>query len=59
MNEKLLKARGSKTQKEVAEALNISISALSAYENGTRSPRDDLKKRMSKYYETTVEELFF
>ena len=59
MNEKLLKARGSKTQKEVAEALNISISALSAYENGARSPRDDLKKRMSKYYDMTVEELFF
>lgn len=59
MNEKLLKARGEKTQKEVAEALNISIPALSAYENGTRSPRDDLKKRIAKYYRTTVEELFF
>ena len=52
-------ARGTMTQKEAANRLGISMSALSMYENGTRRPRDELKVRMAKLYNTTVGKLFF
>lgn len=58
-NEALRLARGDKNQKVVANDLGISVSALSMYESGERSPRDDLKVRMAKYYKTTVGRLFF
>lgn len=47
------------TQKEAANRLGISMSALSMYENGMRRPRDELKVRMAKLYNTTVGKLFF
>lgn len=57
--ETLRQARGNRSQKEVANELGISISALSMYESGERSPRDDLKVRMAKLYGLTVGYLFF
>ena len=36
--QKLIELRGERSQKEVADALGISISALSMYENGERIP---------------------
>lgn len=57
--EMLRMARGTKSQKEVASELGISVSALSMYESGERSPRDELKIRMAKLYGTTVGHLFF
>ena len=57
--EKLKALRGEKTQEEVAEALMISGSALSAYENGERTPRDEVKKRIAKFYGCSVQEIFF
>lgn len=57
--EMLRMARGNKSQKEVATELGISVSALSMYESGERSPRDELKIRMAKLYGTTVGNLFF
>ena len=57
--EALRQARGNRSQKEVANELGISISALSMYESGERSPRDDLKVRMAKLYGLTVGYLFF
>ena len=56
---KLKKLRGDKNQIEVAEALMISSSALSAYESGVRIPRDEVKKRIADYYHLTVQEIFF
>ena len=57
--EMLRLARGDQSQKEVATKLGISVSALSMYESGERSPRDELKIRMAKLYGTTVGHLFF
>lgn len=51
--------RGDKTQSEVAQALNISVSALSMYENGNRIPRDEVKQRIAKYYKRSVSSIFF
>lgn len=59
IGERLIEARGDKSQNEVVEAVNISPSALSMYENGERIPRDDIKERLASYYKTTVQELFY
>ena len=59
IGEKLRNARGTRSQKEVANALGISVSALSMYETEERLPRDDIKVRMANYYGTTVGYLFF
>ena len=55
----LLELRGDKTQIQVANDLNISDAALSAYEQGTRIPRDEVKIRIAKYYGVSVESIFF
>lgn len=57
--ERLRRLRGDKTREEVCTATGIGISALSMYENGERSPRDDIKEILASYYNTTVGALFF
>lgn len=59
MPEMLKQARGDMSCKDVANKLGISLSALSMYESGKRVPRDELKVRMAKLYNTTVGHLFF
>lgn len=55
----LKEARGNMSRKDVANKLGISLSALSMYESGERVPRDELKVRMARLYNTTVGHLFF
>lgn len=59
IGKRLVKLRGEKTQKTVADDNDISISALAMYETGKRIPRDEVKIRLAKYFDKTVEELFF
>lgn len=59
MAEKLRKLRGNKSRQEVADACNISTSALAMYEQGERVPRDEVKVRLAKYYNRTVNYIFF
>lgn len=59
MAEKLRKLRGNKSRQEVADACNISVSALAMYEQGERIPRDEVKVRISNYYNRTVNYIFF
>lgn len=57
--ERLIELRGGKSREEVANAVNVSVSAISMYENGQRIPRDEIKVRLADYYGTTVQNLFF
>ena len=57
--EKLVMARGKTSRNEVAEAVGITLSAISNYENGQRMPRDEIKVKLANYYGMTVQELFF
>nr|DAK44803.1 MAG TPA: helix-turn-helix domain protein [Caudoviricetes sp.] len=59
LREKLIHLRGDKTQKEVSEAIGISTSTLGMYETGERIPRDEIKKKIAKYYDVSIEYLFF
>jgi Predicted transcriptional regulators len=56
---KLTELRGELKQEYIAKVLNISASAISMYETGKRTPRDEIKKALAKYYGTTVEKLFY
>jgi transcriptional regulator with XRE-family HTH domain len=56
---KLIELRGEKSREEVANALNISISALQMYENAQRVPKDEIKVKIAEYYAVSVQKLFF
>ncbi len=60
-NRKLYELRKKKgeTQEEVAESVGISVSAYNSYETGQRTPRDDVKGRLAKHFNRTVQFLFF
>lgn len=59
VGQRLIKLRGNKTQEEVANALGISLSAIGMYERGERMPRDEIKIAIAKYFDTTVQAIFF
>ena len=59
IGQRLRAARGSRSTDEIAEALNISRSAVGMYECGARVPRDDIKEKMAEFFGTTVGALFF
>lgn len=57
--ERLRELRGSRSQKEVAEAIGVSRSTYNMYELGERIPKDEIKKKISAYYHKSVATLFF
>ena len=59
IGKRLIALRGEKHGKDVAKALGISASALSMYEKGQRIPRDEIKIRLARYYDRTVDSIFF
>lgn len=56
---KLVELRGEKSQQEVAKAIGIATSTLGMYEIEQRVPRDSVKRLIAKYYNKTVQEIFF
>lgn len=59
IGDRLVNLRGSRTQEEVANAVNTSVSAIGMYERGERIPRDEIKIRLAKYYKKSVQSIFF
>lgn len=57
--ERLRDLRGNLPRKTVSEAVGISVSALSMYENRARVPRDITKVALAKFYGKSVEAIFF
>lgn len=51
--------RGEMTQEEIANALKVTKSAWAMYERGERMPRDEVKMRIAKFFNKSVEELFY
>lgn len=56
---KLKALRGQRTQKEVADKVGITKSALAMYERDKRVPRDEVKVKLAAYYGETVQAIFF
>lgn len=59
LSERLKKARGDRRREDVAKAVGVSLSAIAMYENGDRVPRDEVKIKLAKLYNTSVQALFF
>ena len=59
IGQRLVELRGSRTQEEVANAIGASLSAIGMYERGERIPRDEIKLSIAKFYDTTVQSIFF
>ena len=59
IGERLRTLRGTKTQKEVGDAIGVTAMAISLYERGERVPNDDVKVALARYFNSTVEAIFF
>ena len=59
IGKRLISLRGTRTQEEVAKAVNISTAAIGMYERGERIPRDEVKIDLAKFYDVTVQSLFY
>lgn len=59
IGERLLQLRGKQKREDVAQAIGVSVSAMSMYENGERIPRDAIKIKLAAYYGKSVQEIFF
>lgn len=59
VGERLRALRGERTQEEISNELGITKSSYAMYERGERTPRDEVKVRISKYYGVSVQELFY
>lgn len=58
-NKVLRSVRGERTREEVAKAVGITPRALQSYELGDRVPSDKVKIELAKYYNRSIENLFF
>lgn len=56
---RLVELRGNIPRELVAKECEITVSALSNYENGIRIPRDEVKLKIAKFYKKSVESIFF
>ena len=59
IGKRLRDLRGNKTMEEVANELNITRQAIYNYENDIRVPKDEIKIKLSEYYNKSVQEIFF
>lgn len=51
--------RGKQTLHDVAGKLGLSTAAIRQYECGNRIPRDEIKENIAKFYNKTVQEIFY
>ncbi|WP_073393498.1 helix-turn-helix transcriptional regulator [Clostridium magnum] len=56
---KELRIKNNLTQKTMAKFLNLTVPAYSRKENGQRSFTIDEAVKLSKFFKTSIEELFF
>lgn len=59
ISKKLISLRAGRSRESVANAVGISVSALTMYETGERIPRDEIKIALAHFYGVRVGELFF
>lgn len=59
IGQRLITLRGNRTQEEVAKAIGSSVSAIGMYERGERIPRDEIKLSIAKFYDRTVQSIFY
>jgi putative transcriptional regulator len=58
-NKRMVAFRAGRTQKQVAKEMGIPSSTYAMIESGHRFPRKELQVKLARYFNTTVDELFF
>lgn len=59
VGDRLKKLRGKRTLDKVADDLGVTSMAVSLWERGERTPNDEMKVRIAKYYKRSVTTIFF
>lgn len=54
-----LRKKENLSQQKLADDLGVSVSTITMYENGMRTPRDEVKVKIAKRFNLTVEQIFF
>ena len=58
-NKRMVAFRAGRTQKQVAQEMGTPSSTYAMIESGHRFPRKELQVKLARYFNTTVDELFF
>lgn len=56
---RLRELRHYRPQREIADAVGVSVSTVGMYERGERIPKDEIKVKLAELYGKTVQEIFF
>lgn len=56
---KRLRTDAGLSRKQLADMFGLTVSAVGMYEQGRRTPSDDIKVKYSMMFDKSVEELFF
>lgn len=56
---KMLRIDRNISQSDLAKAIGISQNAISSYEAGKRTPRNEIKVKLANYFGQTIGSLFF
>ncbi len=51
--------RGNISRETLAKEIGVSVSAIQMYESGERIPRDEIKVKIAKYFNCSVQNIFF
>lgn len=54
-----LRLSSSMTRQQLADMLGVTVSAVGMYEQGRRTPSDDIKVKYSMMFDMTIDEIFF
>ena len=54
-----LRKKKGETQAELANALGLSQSAITMYENGERIPSDVVKKKIAQHFKASITKIFY
>ena len=59
ISSRLVKLRGNKTQKAIADEVGVSVSTWAMYETGQRITSDEVKIKIAKVFKKSVQSIFF
>lgn len=54
-----LRTEKGKSRSEVAKAIGVTRSAIAMYERGERTPKDEIKRKLAKFYGKSVAFIFY
>ena len=54
-----LRTEKGKSRSEVAKAIGVTRFAIAMYERGERTPKDEIKRKLAKFYGKSVAYIFY